>query len=211
MIAAALLLLVGQSADDRLGLSEAQILRMGPDAFFKRYTAKNGESTAAMVSGISIYTSILERENNRRMTSSNRVFLTKTRTVFQSFANGAMGFGYKRTGGGTMWNVISASTYQRSELTIERLRRANYAGIPARKVSDGLKLLSDLEKNLRNAKSDDFLQPGDRKEAAENLAQARKAYTEIVNLARTQPRRASDTMLDFAVQTLESVKESVTF
>jgi len=99
--------------DGRLGKSNAQIVKMGRTGWYNLYTKKMGESTMAMVSAESLYADARSEANDRLLKTKSaglQKAVPQFRKVMQSALNDAISIGTAMTGGGTMWNVTSAST-----------------------------------------------------------------------------------------------------
>ena len=92
-----------------LGKSPEQIVAMGRSKWYKAYTDKYGESTAAMCDAENTYGDALKNLNDRalkRLPAPRRAFLESTRYHCQQIALRGHEVGYALTGGGTIWHPI---------------------------------------------------------------------------------------------------------
>lgn len=96
---------------DYLGKTAFQVVAMGRQKWFEFYTGKEGESTLAMSSAEGLYGEALTRVNEfrmRKLSAARKVEIGKLRERLRGIAADSITLGRVRTGGGTMWNPVSA-------------------------------------------------------------------------------------------------------
>jgi hypothetical protein len=203
----AITLLAPQDNVDTYGKTQAEVLAMGPDAWFKFYTAQAGDSTAAMSNAYGIYGDIAAARNKRMLSSSHlkdRSKLEKLRSLMANFGGDMINLGSLLSGGGTMWNVVSAQQYADAEETFYSVARpSGRAKAKQVVVSDVTKRMElNRKKVLASLASGDI--PKDKKgDAMSGLADAKSTFREIVAIASTYDRTTSDRILGFCLRQAE--------
>ena len=197
ILSCALALVLLQQDEPPFGKTNAQILAMGRTRWYDFATKREGgESTAGMTGAMGSYGDALAWRNDRIAPKARVVRLRK---LLQDTKNDAIAVGSAITGGGTMWNIISANLYADAEETLYAvLTKTGKA--PARRVSDVTKALAGLSTALAATKKESWYKP----EGGQYLAALRKDVAAVAAEAKKLPRRESDAMLDFAKQAVEA-------
>lgn len=196
----ALLFMLPQDRGDSYGKSNAQILAMGRKRWYDFYTGKAGESTAAMVGAVSLYGDALAQRNDRL----GKGRAARLRKPLQDVNNDVVAVGSAMTGGGTMWNIVTADLYTNAEETLHAvLTKSSRA--PRRKVSDVERAYADLRASFKQVR--EGATPADTKRGYEALLDLRKHLDRVVAEAKRQPRRESDALLDFCVRAMEAAEQ----
>lgn len=200
-------LLVGQtSSEDRLGLTDRQILNLGAAKFVDRYSEKNGSSTAAMSGAIEVYGLAIRRLNTAALLekpSSTRKAALDLRVRMTAFRSEMCDVGSAFSGGGTMWNIVYNETLAEVEEALTVWSGLRSTKPKSRVVSDVTKALGAVERSASKHRSDIETMKesgGGMAEVTSSLKKARAQYTEIVKLLAKRSRRESDAVLDFCVR-----------
>lgn len=200
-------LATAQNLQDTLGKTNGQILTMGHDAWYKFYTGKQGDSTAAMSSAEGLYADALMARNKNlmaRLKPTEKARFIRLQKNLQEFTNNAIGAGTCLTGGGTMWNPIGASMVADSETALYRVLAGQNGKAPSRVVSQAAIQIAALKADLAKAKLDmNWPQV-----AKESLAGIDAAFKAIVADAKTLSRKDSDVLLDFCITTIKDTRET---
>lgn len=202
LIAMIVMLPAGQAADT-FGKTNAQILEMGLDNWSKFYAAHAGDSTAASVTASGLYGDLAYERNSRLIRGRKRSEakrLGQIRKMLEDFGGSVMQLGYRASGGGTMWNQMSAGSYAEAEDTLYRILRP--AGFPAAKprvVSDVSKALAKFRPQIEHWSKDDGVSPEDQKMAKQYFAETTALYLKIAAAAAHFDRHTSDRILGYCL------------
>ncbi len=189
---------VGQVDRPRVA-SDAEILKMGPDGWFKTYTAQNGDSTAGMVQAQTTYSDAERRRNNSILRRKPRPVLERgiaLREALSQYAIAMIGATETLSGGGTVWQL-------------------SYAGIPHRVEEliyqwlTGVKLLgtqttpavvrTTIKKSRVFARTTNVYDKKWRGEALEKMQRAEGYFSRALEQAVSLPQRDYDRVLRFCL------------
>ena len=135
-------LLLASSQDDKLGLTDKQILDLGAQDFVNRYTDKHGPSTAAMSGAFQTYGEAIKRLNDvvfDKKPKAARTLLNTLRTLMTEYRNDMCSIGRVFTGGGTMWNITYSETLGDVEDALTYISGVRNGALAPRVVSDTTK------------------------------------------------------------------------
>ncbi|CAN5671775.1 hypothetical protein BH11ARM2_BH11ARM2_01010 [soil metagenome] len=196
-----------QNLQETHGKTHAQMLGMGYEAWTKFYIGKEGESTVGMTNAAGLYADALNARNRRlmaRLKLTEKVRFTRIHKDLNDFTVNATSLGACLTGGGTMWNPIGADMMVRSETALYQLLAGLTSKAPARVVSDVTKEIAALTANVARTKPEGNWVAV----ARDSATDLNKAFAGIVANAKTLPRKDSDLLLQFCLQTIKDVRET---
>lgn len=197
-------LLVVQDSRDTYGKSNAQILAMGHDAWYKFYTGKAGDSTLGMAYAEKTYAEALGARNEALAAKrKDRPSIRALHKALENFYIDAVEAGQIVTGGGTMWTPISNAYWVDMETTVYRTMVPGKPA-PHRVNSDVTKEIALLRKAMAGS---DVL-PEDRKRVAPTAAKLEGDWKVVSAIASTLDRRRSDLALEFCRSTLKDARET---
>lgn len=199
----ATLLSFPQKPDDRMEMTDKQILQLGGVEFVNKFSDKFGSSTAAMVDGWEAYGAAIRRLNDagfKNKPAATQQVVKTLRTRMADFRNEMCDVGRAFSGGGTIWNI----TYSETPADVEDALTF-WSGVvkktpKKRVVSDVTKWMAKVEKIAKdNAKGIDSVKAsgGGMAELNSSLKIAKRQYAEIVKIAAKRSRRESDALLGF--------------
>jgi hypothetical protein len=144
MVAFAMSLLMVQGSAEPFDLREsygktpAQIVAMGFDKWYDFYIKKVGsETTMSMSYSSMIYGDALGRVNDSRLAKlpvERRKMILGMRQPMIDYRNACIEIGRSRSGGGTLWNLVGASTWMETEEVVARLIDPKKKGFSATQV-----------------------------------------------------------------------------
>ncbi|MGV3619159.1 MAG: hypothetical protein ACO1SV_27855 [Fimbriimonas sp.] len=193
---------VAQDRQATFGKSNAQILSMGYDAWYKFYIAKEGGSGVGMSSGPALYGDALAARNDRLLkaeTPVRRRKLTALRTHLRAYANRAIEAGSGTTGGGTMWNSVSSFLYKDAEQTLYGLLVRRTPNSPARVVSDVTREISRQRRTAERQMAENDIDPAGRRRARTAFSSLERTYRSITAQADGLSRAESDLILNYCL------------
>lgn len=141
--------IVGLQAPSIFDTPDAEILRLGRARWEAKVAASPaGGSTAGMVGAQGRFSEALARENDRLLkgrSAALRAFVPRYRKIAREATNEAITIGRGITGGGTMWNIVAASSGADIEEVVagmirpsKRLQRKGLSAADAQKSLDRL-------------------------------------------------------------------------
>ena len=180
------------------GKTEAQILKMGPEAWMSYYSDKVGGSTADMCEGASIYGKAALHRNNallaKQLDADVKQRIAKLRSLMTTYATSSIDVNYCLSGGGTMYNPMWASVQGEVEDTLYRILTSTGPKPKNMVVSQVTKAHTALGKRISGASANEYVKVSEAKKA---LAEMKKAYDGIVAVAKHMSRKDSDRVLGF--------------
>ncbi len=196
----------------QLGKSDAQILKMGRQAWGEYHGEKAGTSTVDMCTSERIYGEVLRRRNDRLLAKANRstkADVKSVRTLMVEYMGGVYDVGMALSGGGTMWNIVYAGCQPDTEEVVGHLLGVKSPKVKPRKVSDVTKALKELnDKVTKERKSiEEMPSGGGWKSAMKGLDAAESALPKLISVAARHPRGDSDAILSCCLACLADVKE----
>lgn len=199
---------VAQDRKATFGKSNDQILSMGFDAWYKFYTAKEGNSNFGMAQAPGLYADALAARNDRllrRQPTARRRQVTELRTLFKAYANHAIEAGSATTGGGTMWNPVTTSLYKDVEEAVYGLLGPRRPRTPSRVVSDVTREIENQRQLMERQLRSNDIEPAGRAQGREAMADLNRSYRSIVTRAQGLSRRESDLVLNFCLGTVKGL------
>lgn len=175
-----------------LGKSDAQILAMGRQKWFAYYSSKQGDSTADNCDAETYFGQVLKRRNDRlaaKVPRATRETVRKLRPELIAFSEGVYRVGEALTGGGTLWNVVSAGIPPNVEEALgacvgikNPASKRTAAGV-RRELDDLLKLVRSQSKSIEEMAGSG----GGVDSATKGLMQARLALAAIEKVLQGRP------------------------
>lgn len=167
----ALILLQQWSKADCLGKTPEQVVKMGHQAFSDAYSVKYGSSTAAMCDAETLFGDALHITNNKlakKLPASKRAWYDALRKGCRDLMSSAVDSGYALSGGGTIWAIIGAGVYPKTEEMIhDSLTKKPLPGVRIRSLES------------RYAELDQVIKDHASEMTPESLSAAKKAVIEF--------------------------------
>jgi hypothetical protein len=215
-VALFLLLLVpfsalAQDSVDTYGKTEAEILSMGMQKWYDFYTSKAGDSTAAMSNGWGIYAEVAGKRNDKLMAehSDKKAGGMKLRNLLQDFGAQSVSISSDKSGGGTMWGPVSASMAAELEDVVYATLGGDQPKSKHVVVSSVTKLFgkisSEIEAIHKDKSASDYFKYD---VAVDSLAQMKKDYAQLVEIAKGMDRANSDRVIGFCQDWAKSAASS---
>ncbi len=191
-----------QNRSDTFGKSNAQIVAMGHDAWYKFYTSKTGESTADMVAVESLFGDALKARNDGllRARPNSTGMYRKLRKLLGDYGQASIDAAYARTGGGTMWHPVYASIGAEVEDVLFGLLGGKVKTAPHLVVSNvkvALSILNTTFAQTHKQEGDNgWFKYGDAMRAVGSM---RSRFSVLVPIAAHFDRVGSDRILKFCL------------
>lgn len=189
------------------GKTEAQILKMGSEAWMNYYTDTVGGSTADMSRAASLYGTAAFNRNEKllekQLDGDFKLQILKLRKGLNAYAAGSVDVQYALTGGGTMYIPMWAMVKGDVEDVLYCLLSASGPKPKSMVVSKVTKRLDAIGKHIAEAAKNAYVKAPEAKRA---LGEMRKAYAQIVTVAKTMSRRDSDRLLEFCFDKAELIE-----
>lgn len=196
-------------SQEKLTLTDAEILKMGRDKFSTYYTDHIGYSTLDMCDAQSKYGEVIKKRNDgmlKTQPASIKTLVVKVRPILTKLESNAIDVSYAISGGGTMWNPVYAGVYADVEEVVYDLMQ-NHSP-KARKVSEVRTSIQGMKAALAKAKKemDGIVTPEMFKDAGKSWDTVLRLSNQTVDIASKQSRQRSDALLDFIVNTGQMYK-----